>query len=1297
MATILLSAAGAAFGAGFGGTVLGLSGAVIGQAIGATLGRALDQRLLGAGSDAVDVGRVERFRLTGASEGAAIGQVWGRMRVAGQVIWATEFAESSETRGGKGASRPKVTEYSYTVSLAIGLCEGVITRVGRVWADGQEVEAGTLNMRVYRGTESQLPDAKIAAVEGADKAPAYRGTAYVVIEDLDLGAYGNRVPQFNFEVMRRAQGASAGMLTDVSTAVQGVALIPGTGEYALATTAVHYAEALGANRSANVNSASGQTDFATSLGQLREELPNCDAVSMVVSWFGDDLRCGSCLVQPKVEQVASDGVGMPWRAGGITRAQAAVVAQDGGRPVYGGTPADAAVVEGIRALVAAGKQVMFYPFILMDQMAGNTLPDPYGGAAAQAALPWRGRVTTALAPGVAGTSDGTAGAEAEVAAFFGTAQPGDFAVADGVVNYTGPAEWRYRRFILHYAHLCALAGGVEAFCIGSEMVGLTRIRGGGDSFPAVAALRVLAGDVRAILGPGVKISYAADWSEYSGYQRDGNRYFHLDPLWADANVDFVGIDNYMPISDWRDGEDHADAGWGSIYNLDYLKANVAGGEGFDWYYNGPEGEAAQRRLPITDGAYGEPWVYRYKDLKSWWSLAHHERIGGVRSGVPTAWVPGSKPIRFTEYGCAALDKATNEPNKFLDPKSSESSLPKYSNGRRDDLIQQQYLRAMNMFWADVANNPVAVSYAGRMLDMGRSYVWAWDSRPFPAFPGNQALWSDGGNYRRGHWLNGRAMAQSLAGVVLEICERSGAAVPDVSGLHGLVKGYATADLSSARAALQPLMLVHGFDAIERDGVLSFRMRDGRVTGVIAADGLAETEEFAGTIEAARTPDAEVAGQVRLTFLEAEGSYELRQADASLPDAEARGVAQTDVALLMTGAEARVVAERWLAEARVARDGARFALPPSALAFGPGDVLELDAQRYRVDRVERGDHQIIDAVRIEAGVYRPSDAAEERVVLRGFAAPVPVYPLFLDLPLLTGDEVPHAPHIAVTARPWPGAVGVWLSDSDDGYVLNKTLPSPSVVGVTETAMPAAQPGVWDRGPALRVRLAGRGSLATATESAVFSGANALAIGDGSADRWEVLQFRDAVLVGPSTYELSHRLRGQAGSDGVMPSSWPAGSTVVLLNRNVRQLDLASSARGVEKHVRIGALTRGPSDPAAVLKVAAFEGVGLRPYPVCHMARGLNGDGSVNLSWVRRTRIDGDGWQLAEVPLGEEVHEYALRVRVGGTVVREVRVSQPEWAYSLADQTADGALGAHQIEVAQMSARFGPGPYRTLAVQ
>ena len=95
-------------------------------------------------------------------------------------------------------------------------------------------------------------------------------------------------------------------------------------------------------------------------------------------------------------------------------------------------------------------------------------------------------------------------------------------------------------------------------------------------------------------------------------------YFHLDPLCSDANIDFIGIDNYMAVSDWRDGWDHLDAAVApQVYDRAYLQANIAGGEGFDWFYASQTDRDSQTRTPITDGAYGKPWVYRNKDLRSW--------------------------------------------------------------------------------------------------------------------------------------------------------------------------------------------------------------------------------------------------------------------------------------------------------------------------------------------------------------------------------------------------------------------------------------------------------------------------------------------------------------------------------------------------------------------------------------------------------------------------------------------------------------------------------------------------------
>ena len=102
MATILFSAVGAAVGSAFGGSILGLSMTAVGRFIGASFGRALDQRLMGQGSETIETGKVERFRLSASGEGAAIAQVYGRMRIGGHVIWSTEFTERVRTKKAGG-------------------------------------------------------------------------------------------------------------------------------------------------------------------------------------------------------------------------------------------------------------------------------------------------------------------------------------------------------------------------------------------------------------------------------------------------------------------------------------------------------------------------------------------------------------------------------------------------------------------------------------------------------------------------------------------------------------------------------------------------------------------------------------------------------------------------------------------------------------------------------------------------------------------------------------------------------------------------------------------------------------------------------------------------------------------------------------------------------------------------------------------------------------------------------------------------------------------------------------------
>lgn len=199
MATLLFTAI---------GTIVG---GPLGGAIGALAGRQVDAMIFAPGPR--EGPRLNELAVTTSSYGIAVPRQFGRMRVAGQIIWATDLTERREKRGG-GKGKPSTVTYSYSASFAVALSSRPVQQIGRVWADGKLLRgaggdlkvAGTF--RFHPGSGDQAPDPLIAAAEGAANCPAFRGIAYAVFEDLDLSEYGNRIPALTFEVV-----ADAGVLT----------------------------------------------------------------------------------------------------------------------------------------------------------------------------------------------------------------------------------------------------------------------------------------------------------------------------------------------------------------------------------------------------------------------------------------------------------------------------------------------------------------------------------------------------------------------------------------------------------------------------------------------------------------------------------------------------------------------------------------------------------------------------------------------------------------------------------------------------------------------------------------------------------------------------------------------------------------------------------------------------------------------------------------------------------------------------------------------------------------------------
>jgi hypothetical protein len=399
-----------------------------------------------------------------------------------------------------------------------------------------------------------------------------------------------------------------------------------------------------------------------SLKELKEALPNMRWVAPVASWFATSLDIKNCKIIPGIDEKYK---AYDWQVDNFNRSNAYRISYDeDGVISYGGTIDDTSVIKFLDLAKTHNLKIMFYPLIMVD------LKDK----------PWRGHIT---------------GNALDVELFY---------------------ETQYKPFILHYAKL--VKNRVDAFIIGSELVRLTSIRDEAGKFPFVEKLIILAREVKEILGKEVKLTYAADWSEY---HTAGGTERPLDYLWSSVDIDLVGIDAYFPLT----SSDKSDI------SITEIKKGWVSGEGYDGYIDGNG-----KIISYND----EPWN-AWKNLKYWWESEHW--VGNEK----TPWQPKMKPIWFTEFGFPSIDKAPNRPNVFYNPKCTDGGIPTYSNGKSDFAIQKRSLRATLEFWhnSEIVENMIC---------------WAWDARGIG--------WQDLGYYadsylwEYGHWIDGKiALPQHL--------------------------------------------------------------------------------------------------------------------------------------------------------------------------------------------------------------------------------------------------------------------------------------------------------------------------------------------------------------------------------------------------------------------------------------------------------------------------------------------------------------------------------------------------------
>jgi Putative phage tail protein len=422
----------------------------------------------------------------------------------------------------------------------------------------------------------------------------------------------------------------------------------------------------------------------------------------------------------------------------------------------------------------------------------------------------------------------------------------------------------------------------------------------------------------------------------------------------------------------------------------------------------------------------------------------------------------------------------------------------------------------------------------------------------------------------------------------------------------------------------------------------------------------------------RGQETELPASAKITYISSAGDYRQAVSEARRLQGASGRVSLAEVPLVLEPERGSAIAETWLFESWAARERAQFSLPPSALAYEPGDTVVLsDAGSRLVRLTDIGDHGARDC---EARSIDPDVYGAAPSITRG------------------GSDG----YAAAFQAPWPGAVSILASPETTGYVVKGVATSPAVTGTTLDPIAPGPLGVLDWGHSFRVELAD-GELASVSNLQVLAGQNLAAVRMANGT-FEVIQFQSATLVAPRTYRINGLLRAQYGTDAAMAAGALAGARFVLLTEDVARIDLTLDEMRLPLNWRYGPSTLDIGDASYASRTFTFGASGLRPYSPAYVKSKRLSNGDIAVSWARRTRIGGDSWDSADVPLSEDTERYELDVLSGAIVKRTIAVTAQAATYTQAQQVADfGSIQpSYAVKLYQLGTIYGRGTPRSAAI-
>jgi hypothetical protein len=542
-------------------------------------------------------------------------------------------------------------------------------------------------------------------------------------------------------------------------------------------------------------------------------------------------------------------------------------------------------------------------------------------------------------------------------------------------------------------------------------------------------------------------------------------------------------------------------------------------------------------------------------------------------------------------------------------------------------------------------------------------------------------------------------------ILADLCVRAGFPDTDIAldRVSGRVEGMVITNRASVRSSVEAITRAFLLDAVESDGRVRFSHRPTDIAAEIGESDLVpigggENGAGASVLAVTRLQEGELPRRVDVVYLSRATDWQRATQSACREVVASENATTVELPLGLTDTQARRMADALLYDAWVSRDSFAFHLSSSFARLEPGDVVRLTARGTTRDlRLLRIESDLL-TLRCEAVLADPavlisdSVAGAPHAILGRMLALADTVLFLLDLPPLRDpDDGPGyyaaASFDAAAGGRWRGAVLYVSSDADGTFNTVATVPGPATWGFCQTTLATGSGVTWDRANRLTVALR-NGELESRSETAVLNGANAAVVGG------EIIQFVDATLVGPATYELSTLLRGRRGTEQAI-GTHAADETFLLLSE-ADLVRVSTNLASIGRARSYKAATLGQTLDAVTPVEFTNTGNSLRPFSPAHVRGSRDAPtGDWTITWVRRTRIAGEWRDGADVPLVEDEEAYEIDIFDGeGAVRRTIATVTPQASYTAAQQEADfGTLQTSlRLRVIQISATIGRGQPR-----